>query len=116
MDDGLTWLPTGFVDSDLGQLGYVADTATGGAVEAKLAVDMVTGTIYVAWATDAIEDATDAKTRLLLVGRSTDGGATWTDRLVYHGPPGTSIQNLFPVIAVDQGARGDLRAVLDALS
>jgi len=37
------------------------------------------------------------------VSRSGDGGSTWTHSLAYAGPLGTSIQNLFPVLAVDHG-------------
>jgi hypothetical protein len=102
-DDGLTFLPVGFVNADLGSLGYTADSSVEGGVEAKFAVDQLTGAIYAAWATQAIQDGTNATTRLLLVGKSTDGGSTWRNTLVYSGPLGTSIQNLFPVIAVDHG-------------
>jgi hypothetical protein len=100
-DDGVTFLPVGFVNADLGSLGYTADSSVEGGVEAKFAVDQVSGAIYAAWATQAIQDGTNATTRLLLVGKSTDGGSTWHNSLVYSGPLGTSIQNLFPVIAVD---------------
>ncbi len=103
VDDGVTFLPVGIVDADLKSLGYTADTTVQGAVEAHLAVDLNTGAIYVAWATQAIQDGTNATTRLLLVARSTDGGSTWHNKLVYAGPLGTSIQNLFPVITVDHG-------------
>ena len=103
VDDGVTFLPVGVVNSDLSQFGYVADAAVQGAVESRMAVDQTTGAIYVAWATQAIQDTTNASTRLLLIGRSTDGGATWTNTLVYAGPVGTSIANLFPVLALDNG-------------
>ena len=103
LDDGQTFIPVGVVSADLGQLGYTADASVNGAVEAKLAVDQVSGAIYVAWATQAIEDATGGTVRILVVSRSTDGGATWKGHLAYAGPLGTSIQNLFPVIAVDHG-------------
>ena len=103
IDDGLTFLPVGVVNADLGQLGYSADATVQGGVEAKGAIDLVTGDIYIAWATQAIQDGTNATTRILVVSRSTDGGATWHGHLAYAGPLGTSIQNLFPVIAVDHG-------------
>lgn len=103
LDDGVTFLPTGFVASDLKQFGYMVDTSQN-SVEAKLAVDPNNGKIYVAWATAAIQEGTSASVRLVLVGTSTDGGFTWTNTLVYSGPPGTSVQNLFPVIAVDQAS------------
>jgi len=105
VDDGLTYLPLGAVASasDLKQFGYTLDQAVQGAVEARLAVDQVSGAIYVGWSTQAIQDGTNATSRLLIVSRSTDGGATWTSSLAYAGPLGTSIQNLFPVIAVDHG-------------
>jgi hypothetical protein len=104
IDDGQTFLPVGVVGAnDLAALGYTADATVEGAVEAKLAVDLVSGALYIAWATQAIEDATNATTRILVVSRSADGGATWTSHLAYAGPLGTSIQNLFPVIAVDHG-------------
>ncbi len=101
VDDGVTFLPVGIVDADLGQLGYTADASVEGAVEAKGAIDLRNGAIYIAWTTQAIQDATAATVRLLLVGKSTDGGATWHNHLAYAGPLGTSIQNLFPAIAVD---------------
>jgi len=105
VDDGLTYLPVGVVASakDLAQFGYTLDASVNGAVEARLAVDQVSGAIYVGWATQAIQDGTSATSRLMIVSRSTDGGATWTSSLAYAGPLGTSIQNLFPVIAVDHG-------------
>jgi hypothetical protein len=104
MDDGQTFLPISVVGAnDLSALGYTADTTVQGAVEAKLAVDQRSGAVWIAWATQAIEDATNATTRILVVSRSTDGGASWSSHLAYAGPLGTSIQNLFPVIAVDNG-------------
>lgn len=103
LDDGLTFLPTGFVASDLRQFGYMVDTSQN-SVEAKLAVDPNNGAIYVAWATQAIQDGTNATLRLVLIGKSTDGGFTWTNKLIYSGPRGTSVGNLFPVVAVDHGS------------
>ena len=104
LDDGQTFLPVGVVGAnDLAALGYTADATVEGGVEAKLAVDLVSGALYIAWATQAIEDATNATTRILVVSRSADGGATWQSHLAYAGPLGTSIQNLFPVLAVDHG-------------
>ena len=104
VDDGQTFIPVSAVGAnDLAQLGYTADASVQGGVEAKLAVDQVSGAVYIAWATQAIQDATGATTRILVVSRSADGGATWTSHLAYAGPLGTSIQNLFPVIAVDHG-------------
>jgi hypothetical protein len=104
VDDGLTFLPVSVVGAnDLAALGYTADATVQGGVEAKLSVDLVSGAIYVAWATQAIQDATNATTRILVVSRSTDAGATWQSHLAYAGPLGTSIQNLFPILAVDHG-------------
>ena len=104
VDDGQTFIPVSIVGADdLAQLGYTADATVQGGVEAKLAVDQVSGALYIAWATQAIEDATGATTRILVVSRSADGGATWKSHLAYAGPLGTSIQNLFPVLAVDNG-------------
>ena len=104
IDDGLTFLPVSVVGAnDLHALGYTLDATAQGGVEAKGAVDVVSGAIYIAWATQAIEDTTNATTRILVVSRSADGGASWTSHLAYAGPLGTSIQNLFPVITVDHG-------------
>ena len=104
VDDGLTFLPASAVNvSDLSALGYTVDSSTEGGVEAKGAVDVVSGDVYIAWATEAIQDTTGATVRLLLVSRSHDAGSTWSTHLAYEGPVGTSIQNLFPVIAVDHG-------------
>jgi hypothetical protein len=109
LDDGVTFLPTGFVASDLKQFGYVVDT-TQNSIEAKLAVDPNNGAIYVAWATAAIQDGTNASLRLVLIGKSTDGGFTWTNKLIYSGPPGSSVGNLFPVLAVDNGSNVYVRS------
>ena len=104
IDDGQSFIPVSVVGAnDLAQLGYTLDATVQGGVEAKLAVDQVSGALYIAWATQAIEDATGATTRILVVSRSADGGATWQSHLAYAGPLGTSIQNLFPVISVDNG-------------
>ena len=105
VDDGVSFLPVGVVAdaSTLKSFGYTLDASVNGAVEAKLAVDQVSGAIYVAWATQAIEDANNGTVRLLVVSRSNDGGASWRSSLAYAGPLGSSIQNLFPVIAVDHG-------------
>jgi hypothetical protein len=40
----------------------------------------------------------------LYVARSTDGGAHFTLKLVFAAPTGTSIANIFPILAVDRGS------------
>lgn len=104
IDGANTFLFASYVASDVSQLGFAADTANGN-VEAKVQVDPVTAQIYVLWATAAIQDGTNAQVRIVLLGRSDDGGSTWRNFLVHVGPVGTTVQNLFPVLAVDRAGK-----------
>ncbi len=104
VDAGTTFLNVSYVASDLSQLGFMVDTQNNN-VEAQLKVDQVSGTVYVLWATAAVQDGTNQTLRLVLLGRSQDGGATWRNFLVYTGPPGSSVLNLFPVLAVDRAGK-----------
>jgi hypothetical protein len=38
----------------------------------------------------------------IFVARSTNGGRTWESNLVYHAPPLTALNNIFPSMTVDQ--------------
>ena len=108
IDGGNTFLLASYVATDISQLGFAVDTANGN-VEAKLQVDPVSGRIYVLWATQAIQDGTNQTVRILLLGRSDDGGNSWRNFLVYTGPVGSSVQNLFPWLALDRS--GNVYAV-----
>jgi hypothetical protein len=64
--------------------------------ENNIVVDQYNGNIYTTY-----EPAGNVGQILLL--RSKDGGATWTTFTAYTGPVGTSVENAFPILAVDRG-------------
>jgi hypothetical protein len=64
--------------------------------ENNLVVDQYNGNIY----TTFTPAGSPNQINLL---RSTDGGATWTTTTAYTGPAGTSVENSFPILAVDRG-------------
>jgi hypothetical protein len=64
--------------------------------ENNIAVDQYNGNIYTSFT------PIGSPNQLNLL-RSTDGGATWTTISAYTGPGGTSVENAFPIIAVDRG-------------
>ena len=70
--------------------------------ENNLVVDQYNGNIYTTY-----EPAGNVGQIILL--KSTDGGATWTSSVAYTGPAGTSVENAFPILAVDKG--GNLHLV-----
>ncbi|HYR22723.1 MAG TPA: dockerin type I domain-containing protein [Chthoniobacterales bacterium] len=70
--------------------------------ENNIVVDQYNGNIYTTY-----EPAGNVGQILLL--RSKDGGATWTTFTAYTGPVGTSVENAFPILAVDRG--GNLHLV-----
>jgi hypothetical protein len=64
--------------------------------ENNLTVDQYTGNIYTTFT------AGGSPNQINLL-KSTDGGATWSTITAYTGPTGTSVENAFPIIAVDRG-------------
>jgi hypothetical protein len=68
----------------------------------NMAVDQYNGNIY------ATYTPVNLPNQLNLL-KSIDGGTTWTVSSIYTGPAGTSVENAFPIIAVDRG--GNLHVV-----
>ena len=64
--------------------------------ENNVAVDQYNGNFYTTYTPSG------SPNQLNLI-KSTDGGATFTTITAYTGPGGTSIENAFPIIAVDRG-------------
>jgi hypothetical protein len=64
--------------------------------ENNLAVDQYNGNIYTTYTPSGSPNQ-------LNFLKSTDGGATWTNTPAYVGPAGTSVENAFPITAVDRG-------------
>jgi len=64
--------------------------------ENNLAVDHYNGNLYTTY-------TPSGSPNVLHLLKSTDGGATWTNTVAYNGPAGTSLENAFPILAVDRG-------------
>ena len=65
-------------------------------VQGNMTVDQTNGNVYTVF--------TGADGGEIYLARSTDGGQTWTLKLVYQGVSGVSLQNIFPTVAVDGGS------------
>jgi hypothetical protein len=107
-DDGLTWQKAG--DPIVGQ-GRTTGNSTFNNDQGNLGVDPLTHNVYDIYATGqaGIQKATSAAFNNIIVSRSTDMGATWTANSVYTAPLFTSLNNVFPSLAVDS-ATGKLYA------
>jgi hypothetical protein len=66
----------------------------------NLVVDQYNGNIYLAFVADATFGHTRAEVWL---GKSTNGGASWSLTKAYQGPAGTNAAHSFPITAVDRG-------------
>ena len=64
--------------------------------ENNVAVDQYNGNIY----TTYLPTGKPYELHLL---KSTDGGTTWTNAIIYSGPTNSCLENSFPIIAVDRG-------------
>jgi hypothetical protein len=98
-DDGRTWKSVG---SPIPGQGAATGDATFNNDLGPIVADPGTGTVYEVYATG--EPQTKAKSanfNNIFVSRSTDGGAHWTSTLVFHAPPGTTLNNIFPALTVD---------------
>ncbi len=86
--------------TDAGKTFSLPVNLTGGAGTIRrsnnLAVDQYNGNLYTTYT------PTNLPNQLNLL-KSTDGGNTWTISTIYTGPAGSSVENAFPIIAVDRG-------------
>ena len=64
--------------------------------EGNIVVDQNNGNVYLVFI--------GAQTNQVYMAKSSDGGQTWTLKLVYQAPGTTNVQHVFPAIAVDKGS------------
>ena len=64
--------------------------------EGNLVVDQYNGNLYTTYTTNG------SPNQISLLS-STDGGNTWVTSPIYTGPSGTSLENSFPILAIDRG-------------
>jgi hypothetical protein len=108
-DDGLTFKQV--ADPVVGQDGTTAD-ATFNNVQGKLIADHHSGNVYDIYAageTGVLKGRTFTPNHII-VSRSSDMGKSWTANVAFTAPPGTSLGNIFPALAVDP-TNGNLYAV-----
>jgi hypothetical protein len=98
-DDGRTWRK---VSSPIAAQGGTTGNSTFNNDAGPIVADQTSGYIYQVWA--AGEQQTkccSTSFNNIYVGRSNDGGLTWKAAHVFHSPPGTALNNIFPALAVD---------------
>ena len=107
-DDGRTWRPSG---SPLTGLGDVTGNSTFNNIQGPIVADPTTGNVYdIFIAGEQQTKCCSADYNNVYVSRSADGGAHYRASLVFHAPPLTGLQNIFPSLAVDP-VTGNLYAV-----
>jgi hypothetical protein len=98
-DDGRTWKSVG---SPIPGQGAATGDATFNNDLGPIVADPGTGTLYQVYAAGEPQTkATSTNFNNIYVSRSTDGGMHWTSNLVFHAPPFTGLNNIFPALAVD---------------
>jgi hypothetical protein len=98
-DDGRTWSQSG---SPINGQGKTTADSTFNNDEGPLVADPTTGNLYDVFASGTPQTkCCSADHNQIFVSRSTDGGKSWTARLVYAAPVGTALGNLFPSLTVD---------------
>jgi hypothetical protein len=98
-DDGKTWQAAG---SPIPGQGAATGSATFNNDLGPIVADPGTGTVYEVYAAGEPQTkSTSSKFNNIFVSRSTDGGMHWTSKLVFHAPPFTGLNNIFPALAVD---------------
>jgi hypothetical protein len=108
-DDGATWRRVG--DPVVAQ-GGVTGNATFNNIQGNLVADPFSHNVYDVYAAG---ETGELKARTftpnhIIVSRSTDMGKSWTANVAFTAPPGTSLGNIFPALAVDP-VNGNLYAV-----
>jgi hypothetical protein len=99
VDDGRTWTRSG--NPIIGQGGVTGNSTFNNSL-GPIVADPMTGYLFEAFmAGEPQTKATSANYNNVYIARSTDGGATYTDQLLFHAPPFTRLNNFWPVTAVD---------------
>lgn len=98
-DDGQTWRSSG--NPITGQGGVTANSTFNNSL-GPIVADPTTGYLFEAFmAGEPQTKATSADYNNVYMARSTDGGATYTDQLLFHAAPFTRLNNFWPATAVD---------------
>lgn len=99
-DDGLTFRRVG--DPIVAQ-GSATGSATFNNDNGNIVADPTTHDVFDVYAAGepGIQKATSTAFNHIFVSRSADGGKSWTAQLVFTGPVGTGLNNVFPTLAVD---------------
>jgi len=107
-DDGFTWKRAG--DPIVGQ-GQITAIATFNNEEGKIVADPHSHNVYDIYAAGetGLLKAHTFTPNHIVISRSSDMGRTWTANVAFTAAPGTSLANLFPVLAVD-ATNGNLYA------
>jgi hypothetical protein len=71
--------------------------------QGNMVVDQSNGNVYMVFI--------GAYPNQVYVAKSTDGGLNWLLKLIYQSPSGTSLQHVFPAMAIDRG--GNLHVVFN---
>jgi hypothetical protein len=107
-DDGLTWQASG---APLNGQGGITGNSTFNNIQGPIVADPTTGNVFDIFAAGETQTkCCSANYNNVYVSRSTDGGAHYTATLVFHAPPLTALNNIFPSLAVDP-VSGSLYAV-----
>jgi len=84
--------------------------------DGRVLVDKNSGAVYIAFAASTPQDNATTPPfgphRKLIAARSFDGGASWQDSVIFEGPEGTAVANIFPAFAIDTS--GNLYMVFSA--
>ena len=98
-DDGKTWQSAG---SPIPGQGAATGDATFNNDLGPIVADPGTGEVYQIYAAGEPQTkSTSTNFNNIFVSRSTDGAKHWTSTLVFHAPPFTGLNNIFPTLAVD---------------
>jgi hypothetical protein len=99
-DDGFTWRKVG---NPIVAQGSTTGAATFNNDQGPIVADPTTYTVYDIYAAGepGIQKAASTAFNHIFVSRSTDMGKTWTAQLVFTGPTGIGLNNVFPTLAVD---------------
>ena len=108
-DDGATWQRAG--DPVVGQGGATGE-ATFNNIQGNLVADPFSHNVYDVYAAGetGVLKAHTFTPNHIIVSRSTDMGKSWTANVAFTAPPGSSLGNIFPALAVDP-TNGTLYAV-----
>jgi hypothetical protein len=107
-DDGQTWSQSG---APLNGQGDVTGNSTFNNIQGPIVADPRSGDVYDIFASGEQQTkCCSGNYNNVYVSRSTDGGAHYTANLVFHAPPFTALNNIFPSLAVDP-VNGNLYAV-----